>query len=68
MTYHWVVNGLLEGGNAEQAGLKRGDYIEAINGFKANDENIDKLLPLPEQLRLTVRRENDLIDIVVMKE
>lgn len=68
MTDHWIVNGLLESGNAEQAGLKRGDYIEAINGFKANDENFDKLLPLPEQLKLTVRRENNLIDIVVMKE
>ena len=29
---HWVVNGLLEGGKAEKAGVKRGDRIVKING------------------------------------
>ena len=29
---YWVVNGLIEGGNANKAGVKRGDIILTING------------------------------------
>lgn len=64
---HWVVNALLEGGNAEQAGLRQGDRIEAINGVRANDDT-SSLYPLPEQLTLAVKRGNDLTEIVVKKE
>lgn len=64
---HWVVNGLLEGGNAERAGLRRGDRIEAINKIRANDD-VSRLHPLPDRLTLTVKRGDDQIDVVVDKE
>ena len=66
MADHWIVNGLLEGGNAEKAGLRRGDRIEAINGIRANDNNA--LYPLPDVLTLTVLRESGSLEIVVEKE
>lgn len=65
---HWIVNGLLEGGNAEQAGLRRGDRIEAINGIKANDNKVAELYPFPEILTLTVNRENKMVEITIHKE
>lgn len=68
MADHWIVNGLLEGGNAEKAGLRRGDRIETINGIKANDSNVMALYPLPDVLTLTVMRENGCVEIVVGKE
>ena len=68
MADHWIVNGLLEGGNAEKAGLRRGDRIETINGIKANDSNVTALYPLPDVLTLTVMRENGCVEIVVGKE
>jgi len=64
---HWIVNGILEGGNAEQAGLRRGDRIETINGIRANDDR-SSLYPLPDKLTMTVKRGDDLIEIVVNKE
>ena len=68
MADHWVVNGLLEDGNAEKAGLRRGDRIEAINGIKANDSNVTALYPLPDVLTLAVLRENSCVEIIVGKE
>ena len=68
MADHWIVNGLLEGGNAEKAGLRRGDRIEAINGKKASDSNVTALYPLPDVLTLAVLRENGCVEIVVGKE
>lgn len=65
---HWVVNGLLEGGNAEKAGLRRGDRIEKINGITAEDPRTQSLYPLPDKLTLTVPRENEPIEIVIHKE
>ena len=64
---HWTVNALLEGGNAERAGLRQGDRIEAINGIKATDDQ-SSLYPLPNQLTLSVQRDNTLVEIVVDKE
>lgn len=64
---HWKVNALLEGGNAERAGLRQGDRIEAINGIKATDDQ-SSLYPLPDQLTLSVQRDNTLVEIVVDKE
>lgn len=64
---HWIVNGMLEGGNAERAGVRRGDRIEAINGIRANDEEAS-LYPLPDRLTLSVQRESGVIEIVVNKE
>lgn len=68
MADHWIVNGLLEGGNAEKAGLRRGDRIEAINGIKATDSNASSLYPLPEKLTLTVMRDGKIVEISVHKE
>lgn len=68
MADHWIVNGLLEGGNAEKAGLRRGDRIETINGIRANDSNVTALYPLPDVLTLTVLRESGCVEITVCKE
>ena len=68
MADHWIVNGLLEGGNAEKAGLRQGDRIEKINGMTANDPKTRTLNPLPDKLTLSVLRNNNLIEIVVNKE
>ena len=68
MADHWIVNGLLEGGNAAKAGLRRGDRIEAINGIKATDSNASSLYPLPEKLILTVMRDGKIVEISVQKE
>lgn len=68
MADHWIVNGLLEGGNAEKAGVRRGDRIEAINGIKANEGNDSSLYPLPDVLTLAVLRENGCVEIVIEKE
>ena len=65
---HWKVNALLEGGNAERAGLRQGDRIEAINGIKASDSDKSAIEPLPDKLRLSVEREGTTIEIVVDKE
>ena len=65
---HWKVNALLEGGNAERAGLRQGDRIEAINGIKASDSNKSALQSLPDRLTLSVVREGGTIEIVVDKE
>ena len=65
---HWIVNGLLEGGNAEQAGLRRGDRIETINGIRANDSKISDLYPLPDKITLTIRRGGDYVDVTISKE
>lgn len=65
---HWKVNALLEGGNAERAGLRQGDRIEAINGIKASDSDKSALSPLPDQLTLSVVRGRETIEIIVDKE
>lgn len=65
---HWKVNALLEGGNAERAGLRQGDRIEAINGIKASDSDKSALQPLPDRLTLSVVRGGETIKIIVDKE
>lgn len=65
---HWKVNALLEGGNAERAGLRQGDRIEAINGIKATDSDKSAISPLPDRLTLSVLRNGATIEIVVDKE
>lgn len=64
---HWKVNALLEGGNAERAGLRQGDRIEAINGIKASGDK-SSLHSLPDKLTLSVQREGGLVEIIVEKE
>ena len=65
---HWRVNALLEGGNAERAGLRQGDRIEAINGIKASDSDKSAIEPLPDRLTLSVVRGGETIEIIVDKE
>lgn len=65
---HWKVNAILEGGNAERAGLRQGDRIEAINGIKASDSDKSAISPLPDKLTLSVLRDGTTIEIVVDKE
>ena len=65
---YWVVNGLLQGGNAEKSGLQRGDIIKRINGISANEERANELYPFPDRLLLSVQRGNNLIEIIVNKE
>lgn len=65
---HWVVNALLEGGNAEQAGLRRGDRVVRINGMTPDDPNASALITLPDKLTLTIQRDGSLIEIAVDKE
>lgn len=65
MADHWIVNGLLEGGDAEVAGIKHGDRIEAINGIRADDPNVQSLNPLPRTLVLTVQRDNGTEEIAL---
>lgn len=67
----WVVNGLIEGGNANKAGVKRGDRIISINGFTR--ENIDlktlkKMNASAEAWKVVVKRDNTTQDIMFKKE
>lgn len=65
---HWVVNALLEGGNAERAGLRRGDRIELINGLRADASQRVAFDPRSEELTLTLLRRGERVTMVVRKE
>ena len=67
----WVVNGLIEGGNAHKAGVKRGDIIVSINGLAR--ENIDlkrlkKMNAAAEEWKVVVKRDNTTQEITFKKE
>ena len=67
----WIVNGLIEGGNAHKAGVKRGDSIVSINGLTR--ENIDhkalkKLNQSAEDWKVVVKRDNTTQEIAFAKE
>lgn len=68
MTDHWIVNGLLEDGNAARAGLRRSDRIEKINGMRATDPNVRGLDCLTEKVSLSVWREGEIVEIEVNRE
>ena len=66
-----VVNGLIEGGNAHKAGVKRGDIIVSINGLAR--ENIDlkrlkKMNAAAEEWKVVVKRDNTTQEITFKKE
>ena len=67
----WVVNGMIEGGNAAKAGLKRGDTIIAINGLPTNELDINELSKLyksADRWNFVVKRDNTTLEIAFDKE
>ena len=67
----WIVNGLIEGGNAAKAGIRRGDKIIAINGLTPDKLNIRRLKRMDstsEDWVLNLQRGNTSEKITVKKE
>ena len=67
----WIVNGLVEGGNAEKAGLKRGDVVLTINGLspeKATPKTLRTMGESAEAWKITVKRGNTTSEISFEKE
>ena len=67
----WVVNGLIEGGNAHKAGVMRGDTILSINGLTPEKVGIRKLKRMntsAEDWKVVVKRNNSTSEIVIKKE
>ena len=65
---HWVVNGLLEGGKAEKAGVKRGDRIVKINGkmpSEMSEAERKALTRSREPWRATIDRNGTTSEIVI---
>ncbi len=64
----WIVNGLVEGGKAEKAGVKRGDRIVAINGKTPNEMSEAERKALTrsrEPWRATIDRNGTTTEIVI---
>lgn len=67
----WIVNGLIEGGNAEKAGLKRGDVVTSINGLSRDKVDLKTLIKMSESAeawKITVKRGNTSSEITFEKE
>jgi C-terminal processing protease CtpA/Prc len=67
----WVVNGLIEGGNAHKAGVKRGDIITSINGLspeKVNIRTLKRMNDSAEDWKIVVKRNNSKSEFVIKKE
>lgn len=67
----WVVNGLVEGGNAHRAGLQRGDAIISINGLSCetvNSRQLKRLDRSAEDWRVVVKRNDTTTEITFKKE
>ena len=67
----WVVNGLIEGGNAHKAGVKRGDIITSINGLspeKVNIRTLKRMNDSAEDWRIVIKRNNSKSEFVIKKE
>ena len=65
---HWTVNGLLEGGKAEKAGVKRGDRIVKINGktpSEMSEAERKALTRSREPWRATIDRNGTTSEIVI---
>lgn len=64
----WVVNGLVEGGKAEKAGVERGDRIVKINGktpSEMSEAERKGLTRSPESWRATISRGSTTVEIVI---
>ena len=67
----WIVNGLIDGGNAEKAGLKRGDVVVAINGLTPETIDSKTLRAMGESAeawKITIKRGNTTSEISFEKE
>lgn len=67
----WVVNGLVEGGNAHRAGVRRGDKIIAINGLareKISLKELKRMNRSAEDWKIVVKRDNTTTEITFKKE
>ena len=67
----WIVNGLIDGGNAEKAGLKRGDVVVAINGLTPETIDSKTLRAMGESAeawKITIKRGNTTSEISSEKE
>lgn len=67
----WVVNGLVEGGNAHKAGVNRGNEIISINGLTPDKLNIKRLKAMNRNAndwKIVIRRNNSTSEFVIKKE
>ena len=67
----WIVNGLIEGGNAHKAGIKRGDVITSINGLSPEKIDLRRLELMnrsAEDWKIVVKRDNTEANITFEKE
>ena len=67
----WIVNGLIEGGNAHKAGVERGDTIISINGLTPEKIDLRRLKLMSrsaEDWRIVVKRDNTETSITFKKE
>ena len=67
----WVVNGLVEGGNAHRAGVRRGDKIISINGLareKVSLKELKRMNRSAEDWKIVVKRDNITTEITFKKE
>lgn len=67
----WIVNGLVEGGNAHRAGIKRGDVITAINGLTPREVDIKRLKAMgysEEDWVVTIKRNASQEKITIKKD
>lgn len=67
----WVVNGLVEGGNGDKAGLRRGDVVLTINGLtpkQIDGRLLKRMNESAEGWRLSVKRGESDVEIEFEKE
>ena len=67
----WIVNGLVEGGNAYKAGVRRGDMILSINGLtpeKVGIKELKRMNTSAEEWKVVVKRDNTTQEITFEKE
>lgn len=67
----WVVNGLIDGGNAHRAGVRRGDKIIAINGLareKVTLKELKRMNRSDEDWKIIVKQDNTTKEITFNKE
>lgn len=67
----WIVNGLVEGGNAHKAGVRRGDIIISINGLSREQVSLKELKRTnrsDEDWKIVVKRDNTTQEITFKKE